>query len=464
MLGTSAADVSPQAIRLAQFSQALYDEVVRERRRREMRRNFKSNLLPGDKFEVLNDERAPYIVFYGGRDARKSWSYAERLVRRMNQQPIRWLCTRMYQNSIKDSVHRVLADTIERLGLDNRFRVTKTEISCPATGGEFLFKGLQKPSELKSTEGCDGAWVAEAQDVTADAWDILEPTIRKENSQIFVDFNTTSEDTPTWERFVKNPPPGAIVRKVGWEDNPFLSARSRAKIEHMQRTDPENFAHIYGGFPKRFSEARVFGGKCVQESFSDELVLECLRAGGRIFYGLDFGFAQDPTAFIRFFVHNNVLYIDEEAFGMHCDFAGEMKPGLHPGDADRGELEQLLDSVTGAREWPIKADSARPETISFLSQKGFNVSAAEKWTGCVEDGITHIRGFEKVVIPPRCREMWQEAMLYSFKVDRITRQVLPIVVDAWNHGWDAVRYGLDGYIQHRGGDSVWAKVGEGFEA
>lgn len=455
-------EVTSEQVVLAQLAGALNDDVEREFLRRKRIKEFRSNLLPGDKFEVLNDEAAPYLVFFGGRDARKSWSIAERLVRRMNKEhEFRVLCTRQYQNSIKDSVHRVLADTVWRLGLEDRFRITKTELSCPATNGEFLFKGLQKPAELKSTERCKVAWVAEAQDVTEDSWENLEPTIRMEDSQIIVDFNTTSIDTPTWQRFVVNPPPGAVVRKVGWEDNPYLSNRSRAKIEHMRRTDPDAFEYVYGGNPRQFSEAKVFGGKYVIEGFDETIWLRAKQSGARRFFGLDFGFAQDPTALISFFVLDNILYIEHEAFGWQTDFAGEMKPGLRPEDPPRGELEQLMDSVPESRGWPIKADAARPETISFLVQKGFNVSPAAKWEGCVEDGVTHIRGFEKIVIHTRCREMQQEAMLYSHKVDRITRQVLPAIVDSNNHGWDAVRYGLDGYIQHRDNFDLWGRLGEG---
>lgn len=453
-------DVSEENRALAQVSYSVRDVALKERARRERIRTFRSNLLPGDPFHALT-QPAPWKVFFGGRDGRKSWSYAEALVRRMDREPIRWLCTRQYQNSIKDSVHRVIEDMVYRLGLEHRWTINASTAKCHATGGEFLFKGLQKPNEIKSTEGLDGVWVAEAQDVTAESWEVLPPTVRKENSEIWVEFNTTSEDTPTYQLCVKTPPPGAIVKKVGWEDNQFLSNRSRARIEHMKATDFEAFLHVYGGFPRKFSEARIFGGKFTIEGFPDDLWKEAIRKGGRLFYGLDFGFAIDPTALVRFFILDEVLYIEHEAFGVQIDFAGEMKPGLREGDRERGELEQLLDSVPLVREWPIKADCSRPETISFLSGKGFDVTAAEKWDGCVEDGITHIRGFKRIVIHPRCREVAQEAALYSYKVDRITKQVLPLVVDSNNHGWDAIRYGLDGYIQRRGGHAALENLGDG---
>ena len=122
-------------------------------------------------------------------------------------------------------------------------------------------------------------------------------------------------------------------------------------------------------------------------------------------------------------------------------------------------MPEFYDGVPGARGWPIMADCARPETISYIRRQGFNIEAAEKWAGCVEDGIAHIRGFEQIVIHERCKHMIDESNLYSYKVDAKTNQVLPVVVDKHNHCWDAVRYGLDGYIQRRGNLDAWKRLG-----
>lgn len=105
-------------------------------------------------------------------------------------------------------------------------------------------------------------------------------------------------------------------------------------------------------------------------------------------------------------------------------------------------------------------DNSRPETISYLRRSGLNVSAARKWPGSVEDGITHLRGFRKIYIHRRCTKLQEEALLYRYKVDRTTQQVLPVIVDAYNHGWDAIRYALDGYIQQRGVLGVWAALND----
>jgi len=128
-------------------------------------------------------------------------------------------------------------------------------------------------------------------------------------------------------------------------------------------------------------------------------------------------------------------------------------PGIEMDD-----LPEVYDKIPTSRVWPIKADNARPETISYLRRQGFNISAAEKWTGCVEDGISHLKAFKKIHIHERCKGVLQEARLYRFKRDRLTNQVLPIIIDRNNHYWDAIRYALDGYILRRGGHGVWGKL------
>ena len=151
------------------------------------------------------------------------------------------------------------------------------------------------------------------------------------------------------------------------------------------------------------------------------------------------------------FIVGHKLYIEHEAYGVGVEFAGNMVDG-------RGELEQLFASVPDAYDWPIKADNSRPETISFMRGKGFQVAPAEKWKGSVEDGIAHIKGFEEIIIHERCKHVVQEFRTYSYKVDRVTGEVLPIIVDANNHCIDAIRYALDGYIHSTGDLGIWARL------
>jgi phage terminase large subunit len=155
----------------------------------------------------------------------------------------------------------------------------------------------------------------------------------------------------------------------------------------------------------------------------------------RFFFGADFGFANDPSTLIRCFImregDRQNLYIDYEAGGVGIEFE---------------DLPALYDSIPESRRWKIYADCARPETISYLSRKGFNIEAAPKWQGSVEDGIEYLRSFNTIYIHPRCKKTIEEKMKYSFKVDKHTQEILPVLVDAWNHYIDAERYSLADYI------------------
>lgn len=369
-----------------------------------------------------------YKVFYGGRGGAKSWAFARALVLLSTTRDVRVLCAREFQVSIKDSVHRLLTDQIESLGFLNQFEITKTEIRSRA-GSEFIFKGLRhNASEIKSLEGVDICWVEEAHSVSKDSWDLLTPTIRKENSEIWVSFNPGSPDDETYKRFVLNPPDNSVVIKVGFQDNPWFPETLRAEMEFCRRADPEAWDHIWNGNPKVLSDAQVFLRKYVIEPFETP-------SDARFFHGADWGFAKDPTVLVRAFVKDNHLYVDHEAYGIGVEL---------------DETPQLFDSIETARKWDIKADSSRPETISHIAKKGFKIKAAKKWSGSVADGLAALKSFEKIVVHPRCKHTADEMRLYSYKVDRVTGDVLPVLVDAHNHCIDALRYAFDGYIRGKG--------------
>lgn len=369
-----------------------------------------------------------YKVFHGGRGGAKSWGIARALILRAVNEPLRILCTREFQSSIGDSVHRLLSDQIYELGLAPWFDITRTSITSSA-GAQFLFKGLRHSiQEIKSTEGVDICWTEEASSVSSESWEILIPTIRKNGSEIWISFNPGEEEDLAYQRFVANPPDNAMVVKVIYEDNPWFPETLRAEMEYCKRVDFDAYRHIWLGEPKSISDAVVLAGKWRVEAFDTPLGVD------RYFYGADWGFSQDPTALIRCFIVGRTLYIDQEAYGVGVEI---------------DELPQLFRTVPDSDKWFIHADCSRPETISAVKRAGFKIGPAKKWTGCVEDGIAYLRAFESIVIHQRCKHMAQEARLYSYKVDRVTNEVLPILVDKHNHCIDALRYALDGYIQKR---------------
>lgn len=414
-------------------------------------------------YSDLYFKKARYKVYWGGRGAAKSWAIAEALIRLAAAMAINVLCVREFQNSIKDSSHKILKDTIERLGLQSWFTVTEKEITS-RVGASFIFKGMHNNTNgIRSTEGIDICWAEEAHSISEASWRVLIPTIRKSGSEIWISFNMDDENDATYRRFVLTPRTNSIVHKVNYDSNPYLSDELRQEMEDDKKNDYHLYEHIWLGMPRKISNAIILSGKYRVIEFDDELWRQALRPR----YGADFGFAQDPSTLIRSFIlergvspnpetgvidGKRRLYISHEAYGIKVEL---------------NEMAEFYESVPGAREWPIKADSARPETISMLKTEGFGISAAEKWDGSVKDGIAHLRGYDEIIIHPRCTKTAAEAFLYRYKVDPkvVDAQgqplVLPIVVDKHNHCWDAIRYSLDGEIQRSGSLSQWAKLGEG---
>lgn len=396
--------------------------------------------IPAAFHELFRPAR--YKVYWGGRGSAKSWSFARALVAKAAVKPIKVLCAREYQSSIADSVHSLIKEQIELLQLEPYFNVTQTRITSRA-GGDFIFKGLHyNPTEVKSTEGVDVCWVEEAHSVSKESWQVLLPTIRKAGSEIWVSFNQMDDTAETYVRFVVNQPPESIVRCVTWEDNPHFPKELDLERRYMLENDPEAYQYVWGRACRTIGSSIIFRGKTRVHTFetpTDEKMT--------FYHGMDFGFANDPSAVIRCYItkedDGEHLWIDQEAFGYGVEL---------------DHLPALMDTIPTCRKWPIKADNARPETISYLGRQGFTITAADKWSGSVEDGITHLKGFRVIHIHERCKHMAEEATLYSYKVDRNTGAVLPIVVDKHNHGWDASRYALDKLIKKRGVLNKWAAL------
>ena len=407
----------------------------------------------GEAAAFLCRERARYKVLYGGRGGLKSWSAARTLLLAGVDRTLRILCAREFQNSIADSVHRLLADQIALMGLGNFYQVQNTTI-LGANGTELIFVGLRYNVEsIKSLEGVDICWVEEAERVSERSWEILVPTIRKAGSEIWVTFNPAQESDPTYQRFVVNPPPGAIVRRVSWKDNPWLPDELRQEAELLRRTDPEAYMHVWEGETVGRSDAQVLAGKWRIDAFTPQ------KGWHGPYFGADWGFANDPTALVRLWIEqrlpsrdeviaatqerksppsHRVLYVEHEAVKVGCDLV---------------DTPALFDSVPDVRRYMIRADCARPETISHMARAGFRIEGCPKWRGSVEDGVAHLRSYDAIVVHPRCRNFAQECRLYSYKVDRLTGDVMPDIVDKHNHGIDAARYALNPLIQQR--PTVW---------
>lgn len=374
-----------------------------------------------------------YRVGYGGRGSAKSWQFARSLLVHGFQNPLRILCAREWQNSLADSVHTLLTEQAEAIGLGDFYSATKTAITG-ANGTEFIFKGLRRdPKGIKSSEGIDIAWVEEAEAVSRASWNTLIPTVRRPGSEIWVSFNPSDASDPTYQRFVVDPQPRSAVVKVGYRDNPWLPAELLEEANTLRERDPEAYAHVWGGDPISRSDAQVFGGRYLIEDFAPAPHWD------GPYYGADWGFSRDPSVLMRLWIADSRLYVEYDEGGVGLD------------------LDQLVTAwqrVPGSSRYQVWADSARPETIHEMGRRGFRVKGAPKWAGSVEDGIEHLRSYQKIVIHPRCKRAQEEARLYRYKVDSRTGEVRPDLVDSHNHTWDAIRYALSSLIRRRGFSQV----------
>lgn len=199
-----------------------------------------------------------YKVLYGGRGAGRSWGVARALLLLGSQRPIRVLCAREFQNSITESVHKLLSDQISNLGLDAHYEILKGNI-FGRNGTSFSFEGIKNnTTRIKSYEGIDYCWVEEAVKVSRTSWEVLIPTIRKTGSEIWMTFNPELETDYTYQRFVKDPPDNASVIKMTWRDNPWFPQTLRIELEDLRRRDYDAYMNVWEGFPLLMLEGVVY--------------------------------------------------------------------------------------------------------------------------------------------------------------------------------------------------------------
>lgn len=213
---------------------------------------------------------------------------------------------------------------------------------------------------------------------------------------------------------------------MNYTDNPWFPEVLELERRIAKKNLPiEKYEWIWEGAYLEMSEAVVFRGKFVVQEFEPDL-----KRWDGPYQGLDFGFSNDPTAGVQSFINNRKLYI-------YRDFS---KVGLELDDT----TEYALKFIPDFNKYPIIADNARPESISHLKRKGLSrIEACKKGKGSVEDGIAFIQSFDEVVIHPSCTATIQEFKTYSYKTDRLTGEVLPILLDENNHNLDALRYALE---------------------
>lgn len=407
--------------------------------------NEEPTILIPKRMELLLYPRR-FKVFYGGRGSGKTANVVSYLIEKARFRNSRVGCFREIQNSIKESSYAELVDEINRKGHTQEYRCVDGEITHHSTRSKFVFRGLWRNiTAIKGMAGLTDVFCEESENISQVSWDTLIPTVRAAGSEIIIVFNPNKETDPTWTNFVEPyidkmvdgiyQDDDIVVVNVNYIHNPWFTEELKQHMNQMKAMDYDRYLWVYEGKFNKRSDEQVFGGKWRVDNF------EVKPEWHGPYFGMDFGFSTDPTAMVE-------VYIEELPGGRRNIYINREygKVGLEITDTPAA-MEQSFPMAKRARWY---ADCARPETISHIKRSGFDIHPCTKWPGSVEDGVTWLRGCDSIIIHERCKEMQNEAAMYSYKVDKLTGNVLTDIVDAFNHFWDAVRYALNDHIVQRG--------------
>jgi phage terminase large subunit len=334
--------------------------------------------------------------------------------------------------SLRESVHQLLCNRIEAMGLAPWFDMKEHSITA-ANGSEVLYEGLRdNVRKIKSIEDISLAYVEEAEGISDRSLETLIPTIRAAGSEIWLSLNPDSPEDPVYRRFITARPPDCGYEHLTFADNPWFPAELERERAYLESVDQDAYAHVWLGKCRQVSDAIILRGKFVVEEFR----VRPEWSGPH--HGLDYGFSRDPSAALRCFVDDDTrtLYVDAEFWALNCDI-----------DALPAALET---AIPGISKYVVLADASRPESTSYLARNGIpNARSASKWAGSIDDGIAYLRSFAKIVISPNCTRFLDECRSYSFKVDRLSGLPLPDPEDKNNHLIDALRYALSPMIRNQ---------------
>lgn len=381
---------------------------------------------------------ARYRGAYGGRGSAKTRTFALMtavrgyMAAQQGQSGV-ILCAREHLNSLDESSLEEVKQAIRSVPwLNDYYEIGEKYVRTKNKLVSYVFAGLRSNLDsIKSKARILIAWIDEGEQVSEVAYQKLLPTVREEGSEVWVTWNPERDGSPTDKRFRKDPPDDANIVEMGYQDNPWFPATLETqRKEDQSRLDPATYAWIWEGAYLENSDAQVLAGKVRVEEFEPKSFWD------GPYFGLDFGFAQDPTAALKTWVFDGVLYVEHEAG----------KVGLELDDT----AAYLSDRIPDIADHAVRADSARPESISYLKRHGLpRMEGVKKWQGSVEDGVQHLRSYREIVIHPRCPQTIKESRLYRYKTDRLSGDVLPAILDANNHFMDALRYALSPLIRRK---------------
>ena len=374
-----------------------------------------------------------YKVLQGGRGGAKSWGIARALLIKGAKDQMRILCAREFMTSMKDSVHKLLSDQIQALGLTGFYEITQASIRG-ANGTEFSFVGLKNNvANVKSYEGVDICWVEEAQTVSRLSWNVLIPTIRKEKSEIWVSFNPELETDETYQRFVANPPEDCISIKINWSDNPWFPEVLRLEKDSLKARDIEAYNQVWEGLCRKSVDGAIFGRELQQAELDGRITRVPYDATKPVHAIFDLGWADSTSIWFLQFVGMEtrlIRYIEDSQKTMSHYLATMQTYGY------------VYDTVWLPHDAQNKTLAAAGRTIEdIVRAAGYKTQILPKVP--ILDSINAAR-----TIFPSCyfdREHAAEGINclrhYRYEVDPETKQFSRSPLhDHYSHGADAFRY------------------------
>lgn len=425
---------------------------------------FSEIIAPGfyNIHQYIRDEIYSEIWLKGGRGSTKSTFAALQIIfsiiRDSNANAIAF---RKTGNTIRDSILPTILSGITKLERDHKFDHIKspTEITYKPTNQKILMRGLDDESKIRSIKAEKGyfkiLWFEELQEFSGmeEIRSVRQSVTRGGDKFITIFTFNPPKDPNHWiykELSYNNP--DRIVHHSHYKDVPrhWLGEEFFKIAEQLRINNYEAYQHEYDGVPVENPDEIVFSGKYEVKEFETPAVSELYQQ--RFFFGADWGFSVDPTTLVRCFIKDGCLWIDYESYIINNELA---------------DIATLFDKVPESRLWKIYGDSSRPDIISLLKNsrnnegKYFNIHSVRKTTviqnplekhkevGYIRAGIDYIRNFKKVIIHPRCKNTIDEFRKYRYKVDKHSKDVLPIIIDKNNHCIDALRYALADYIRYK---------------
>jgi phage terminase large subunit len=389
--------------------------------------------FPSKAQVLFNPPKTRYRVLYGGRGGAKSWAVARALLIKAAKTPLRILCAREFQTSIRDSVHKLLCDQIVALEMTSFFEITQNALRGK-NGSEFAFVGLKNNiANVKSYEGIDICWVEEAQTVSRNSWNILIPTIRKESSEIWITFNPELETDETYQRFVAKPPADAVVQKINWSDNPWFPETLRSEKDSLKARDEEAYNQVWEGLCRQTVDGAIFGAEMAKAETENRIMKVPYDPTKPVHAVCDLGWA-DATAwwFIQF------IGMETRLIRYFEDTQRTMTSYL----ADLQSFGYVYDTIWLPHDAQNKTLAAAGRSIEdIVRSAGFKTRVLERVP--VVDSINAAR-----TIFPNCyfdRENTADGLNclrhYRYEVDPDTGQFSRNPLhDRYSHGADAFRY------------------------